>query len=226
MVAAALAVSIKAGAVREGESSEVFARQAGLANAGVDAAWRQAARRAQAGGPDMLVPSAAALDRMASALDLVAPGLGIRWRARLSEICVKGMTPMAEWLRSIPGALTSEQAPPQGMSANVEATPLEGRPAKTFEEAPVIIDSSLPAPVGEEGFSLFEGELEEFLELTFDDIGEVAVVDSSEIASGELTDEAVDTDDLLLSDETIDDLLSDDSVDLDDDWCDDQPPGT
>ena len=76
----------------------------------------------------------------------------------------------------------------------------------------------------------------ELEELTFDDelLGDAGPAAN---AAGELGAELVEVDaggalddseddDLLLSDETIDDLLSDDSVDLDDDWCDDQTPGT
>jgi hypothetical protein len=76
----------------------------------------------------------------------------------------------------------------------------------------------------------------ELEELTFDDelLGDAGPAANAagelgaelvEVDAGDALDASED-DDLLLSDETIDDLLSDDSVDLDDDWCDDQPPGT
>ena len=230
-VAAGLAVLIKAGAVREGEPATAFARQAGLGEAGAADAWRHASRRAQAGPPEVLVPSAAALGRMSSSLDAVAPGLGAEWRARIAAACATGVTPMAQWLRSLPGAL--EMGSDSGRAA------AGGREDRGVLPAAVPPAGSTPAAEGvlvpeafeEDDVLLSDAELEETEELTFDDmsIGGSPAADpigDAPDGAGALEGPAPDDDegdDLLGLGESVDDLLDDDSIDLDDDMMDDPP---
>lgn len=231
VVASALAVGMKVGAIRDGAPATQFASDIGLGDGDAAAACQLAARRAVASPPDVLVASASAFAQIVEQLDAIRVGAGQQWAAGVLETARNGVTPMAARLRLLL------------MSASEVASP--GRLGRSHPgQEPLACESSLPRSTPSESAQPKADTSvppAEPTELTFDDdwteeaeqdlLAGDAVPDDLGVDGGaedddiELDDDDGDSDDdgPLLTDEAIDDLLADDSVDLDDDWMEDKP---
>lgn len=227
VVASALAVGMKVGAIPEGAPAREFAAELGLAEPDGVTAAQLATRRALAASPDILVPSSSAFARLVEQLDAIRAGAGERWARRVLETSREGVTPTATWLRGLriqqPVNESSDAAAKASQSPEISGGSLGA--VKSAATAPAV-DGSEPAEPTELTFDDdWTEEAEQDLlagDAVPDDLGVDGGAEDDDI---ELDDDDSDSDDdgPLLTDEAIDDLLADDSVDLDDDWMEDKP---